>query len=174
VPGTPAFPAPAKVPLPTTPVAPAVAHAGLLDVVAGEVVGKTMGIVGTTELGPTVPTMGIGPTVPTMGNTPGTGTGGVELTPRLPISNDPNGIPVRALPPGTVGDVEVGMDDEAMLLEPEPHIPDVPDVSSVPDDIGISNVTEVADEVDVPEFAVVPKFAAVAGAALPDAVPPPS
>jgi hypothetical protein len=169
VPGTPAFPAPAKLPLPT-PVALVVAHAGLLAVVASEVVGETVGIVGTTELGPTVPTMG---------NTPGTGTGGVELTPRLPISKDPNGIPVRAPPPGTVGDVEVGMDDvgmddEAMLLEPEPHIPEVPDVSSVPDDIGISNVTEVADEVDVPEFAVVPEFAAVAGAALPDAVPPPS
>ncbi|MEH2565717.1 hypothetical protein [Bradyrhizobium sp. AZCC 2289] len=162
VPGTPAVPAPAKLP---TPLAPGAAHAGLLAVVAGEVVGETVGIVGTTELGPTVPTMG---------NTLGTGTGGVEPTPRLPISKDPNGIPVRAPPPGTVGDVEVGMDDEAMLLEPEPHIPDVPDVSSVPDDIGISNVSEVADEVDVPEFAVVPEFAAVAGAALPDAVPPPS
>jgi hypothetical protein len=98
----------------------------------------------------------------------------VELTPRLPISKDPNGIPVRAPPPGTVGDVEIGMDDEAMLLEPEPHIPDIPDVSSVPDDIGISDVTEVADEIDVPEFTVVPEFAAVAGAPLPDAVPPPS
>ena len=162
VPGSPAFPAPAKLPIP---LAPVVAHAGLLAVVAGEVVGETVGIVGTTELGPMVPTVG---------NTLGTGTGGVEPTPRLPISKDPNGIPVRAPPPGTAGDVEVGMDDEAMLLEPEPHIPDVPDVSSVPDDIGISNVTEVADEVDVPEFAVVPEFAAVAGAALPDAVPPPS
>jgi hypothetical protein len=66
------------------------------------------------------------------------------------------------------------MDDDAMLLEPEPHIPDVPDVSIVPDDIGISSVTEDADEVDVPEFAVAPVFVAVAGAALPDAVPPPS
>jgi hypothetical protein len=131
-------------------------------VVVGDVVGET---VGTSELGPTVTTTG---------NALGTGTAGVELTPRLPISKDPNGIPVRAPPPGTVGDVEVGMDDDAMLLEPEPHIPDVPDVSSVPDDIGISNVTEVADEGDVPEFAVAPVFAAVAGAALPDAVPPPS
>jgi len=164
VPGIPAFPAPAKRAIPTPP-APGVAHAGLLDVVAGEVVGETVGIAGIIELGPTVPTMG---------NTPGTGTAGVELTPRLPISNDPNGIPVRAPPPGTVGDVEVGMDDDAMLLEPEPHIPDVPDVSIVPDDIGISSVTEDADEVDVPEFAVAPVFAAVAGAALPDAVPPPS
>jgi hypothetical protein len=166
-PGTPAFPAPAKLPRPI-PLAPVAAHAGLLAA-AGEVVGKTVGIVGTAE---------IAPTVPTMGNSLGTGTGGVELTPRLPISKDPNGIPVRAPPPGTVGDVEIGveigMDDEAMLLEPEPHIPDIPDVSSVPDDIGISDVTEVADEIDVPEFTVVPEFAAVAGAPLPDAVPPPS
>jgi hypothetical protein len=162
-PGTPAFPAPAKLPRPI-PLAPVAAHAGLLAA-AGEVVGKTVGIVGTAE---------IAPTVPTMGNSLGTGTGGVELTPRLPISKDPNGIPVRAPPPGTVGDVEIGveigMDDEAMLLEPEPHIPDIPDVSSVPDDIGISIVTEV----DVPEFTVAPEFAAVAGAPLPDAVPPPS
>src|SRR5882757_10231448 len=97
-----------------------VPHAGLLDVVVGEVVGETVGIVGTSELGPIVLTVG---------NTLGTGAAGVELTPRLPISKDPNGIPVRAPPPGVVGDVEIGveigMDDEAMLLEPEPHIPDI-------------------------------------------------
>ncbi len=164
MPGTPAFPAPAKLPLPT-PAVLVVAHAGLLAVVAGEVVGETVGIVGTTELGPTVPTMG---------NTLGTGTGGVELTPRLPISKDPNGIPVRAPPPGTVGDVEIGMDDEAMLLEPEPHIPDIPDVSSIPEDVDIPDGIVICDDVDVPVVAMGSVVAAVAGAALPAAAPPPS
>jgi hypothetical protein len=56
-----------------------IAHAGLLAVV-GEVaalpiVGETVGIVGIME-----------PRVPTVGNTLGSGTAGVELTPRLPIS----------------------------------------------------------------------------------------
>ena len=64
-----------------------------------------MGIVGTNVV------------VPTVGKTPIVGTAAAELTPRLPISVDPNGIPVRAPPPGTVGDVEVGVDEEAMLLE---------------------------------------------------------
>jgi len=110
----------------------------------------------------------------------------VELTPRLPISKDPNGSPVRAPPPGAVGEVDVGLDDEALLLEPEPHIPDIPDVSSAPGDpvvTGISDVTGVAgvaDDVDVPDVAMVPddtavpEFAAVAGGAVPTPIPPPS
>jgi hypothetical protein len=163
VPVIPALPAPAKLPIPTLPMDP---HAGLLDVVVvGEVVA---GIVGASELGPTLLTVG---------NTLGTGTAGVELTPRLPISNDPNGIPVRAPPPGVLGEVDVGADDAARLLEPEPHIPDVPDVSSVPDDpedIGISDVTDVVGDADVADVAVVPEFAAVAGAAVPIPIPPPS
>jgi hypothetical protein len=173
VPVIPAFPAPAKLPIPPTavvPVVPVVAHAGLVD----GVVGKTVGIVGTNELGPTVPTTG---------NTFGTGTAGVELTPRLPISKDPNGTPVRAAPPGVVGAVDVGLDDEAMLLEPEPHIPDIPEVSSTAEDpvvTGISDVTGVAGDVDVPDvvvmpdIAAVPEFPAVAGGAVPAAIPPPS
>jgi hypothetical protein len=131
-----------------------VAHAGLLDVVTGEVVGETVGIVGIVELG----------TVPTKGNTLGSGTAGVELTPRLLISKDPNGMPVRAPPPGVVGDVDVGLDDAATLLEPEPHIPDIPEVSSIPEDI----------DVDIPGIAMVPGSAAVAGVEAPTAVPPPS
>jgi hypothetical protein len=97
------------------------------------------------------------PTVPTVGNTLIVGTAAAELTPRLPISVDPIGIPVRAPPPGVVGDV--GVDDEAILLEPEPHIPDV---------------AEIPDDVDVPDIAVAPDVAAVAGIAAPTAVPPPS
>jgi hypothetical protein len=147
-------------------VAPVVAHAGLLDVVVGDI-GERVGIVGTSELGPTVPTIG---------NTPVVGTAGAELTPRLLISIEPNGIPVRAAPPGVVGDVDVdvGVDDEAMLLEPEPHIPDIPDVSSVPADVDIPVGTDICDDVDVPGVAVGSVVAAVAGVAVPAAVPPPS
>src|SRR5258708_5032050 len=122
VPATPAFPAPTvpALPIPALPTRPVAVHAVLV------VGGETVGIVGTNELGPTVPTMG---------NTPVVGTAGAELTPRLSISIEPNGIPVRAAPPGAVGDVDVdvGVDDETVLVEPEPHIPDIPDVSSIPE-----------------------------------------
>jgi hypothetical protein len=160
VPVTPAFPAPTDpaLPMPAPPMPPVAEHVAVL---AGG--GETVGTVGTNELGPTVPTMG---------NTPVVGTAGAELTPRLPISIEPNGIPVRAAPPGVVGivDVDVGVDDDAMLLEPEPHIPDIPDVSSIPEDVDIPDDIDV----DVPEVAVLPVVAAVAGVAVPAAIPPPS
>ena len=145
--------------------------------VAAVVVGdETVGIVGANALGPTVPTMG---------NTPIVGTAGAELTPRLLISVEPNGIPVRATPPGVVGVVDVGVDDAAMLLEPEPHIPDMPDVS-IPAVVDIPGGIDICEDVDVPGIAVgsvvatvasvpvLPDAAAVAGAAAPGAVPPPS
>jgi hypothetical protein len=121
--------------------------------------------------------------VPTVGNTLIVGTAAAELTPRLPISVDPNGIPVRAPPPGVVGDVDVGVDDETTLLEPEPHIPDIPEVSSVPEVVDIPDVPKMLDEVDVPDvdapdIAVVPDIAAlpavVALAGAPVPIPPPS
>src|SRR6266436_8187107 len=168
-PATPAFPAPMvpALPIPALPTPPVAVHAVLV------VGGETVGIVGTNELGPTVPTMG---------NTPVVGTAGAELTPRLLISIEPNGIPVLAAPPGVVGvvDVDVGVDDEAMLLEPEPQIPDIPDVSSIPEDVDIPAVADIPDDVGAPDVAVVsdiavlPVVAAVAGAALPAAAPPPS
>jgi hypothetical protein len=116
----------------------------------------TVGTVGTTAIDPTVPTTGI------------IGTAAAELTPRLPISVDPNGIPVRATPPGVMGDVDVGVEDETMLLDPEPHIPDMPEVSSNPD------VVDIPDVADIPAVAIVPDVAAVAGAAVPTPIPPPS
>ena len=75
-----------------------------------------------------------------------------------------------------VGDVGVGAEDETMLLEPEPHIPDVPDVSSIPEDV------DIAGDIDVPAFdgvgilgtGRVPGSTAVAGAEAPGVVPPPS
>jgi hypothetical protein len=155
---------------------PVVPHVAVLAVA-----GERVGIVGANELGPTVPVMG---------NTPVVGTAGAELTPRLLISIEPKGIPVRAPPPGVVGnvdaDVDVGVDDEARLLEPEPHIPDIPDVPSIPKDVDVPNGTDICDDVDDPGVAVgsvvaavggvavVPVVAAVAGAAVPAAVPPPS
>jgi hypothetical protein len=174
----PALPAPTELalPIPAVPTPPLTEHVAVL--VVG---GKTAGIVGTTELGPTVPAMG---------NAPGSGTAGAEPTPRLLISIEPKGMPVRATPPGTVGAIDVGVDDEAMLLEPEPHIPGIPDVSS--DVVDVPDGTDISDEVDVPGIAVgsvvaavagipvVPDVAmlsvvaAVAGAAVPGAVPPPS
>jgi hypothetical protein len=127
--------------------------------VSGEV---TVGIVGTNGA------------IPTVGNTLIVGTAAAELTPRLPISIDPNGIPVRAPPPGVVGDVDVGVDDEAILLEPEPHIPDNPVVSSIPEVVDIPDDDDIPDDIDVPDIVVAPDVAAVAGVAAPTAVPPPS
>jgi len=69
-----------------------------------------------------------------------------------------------------VADVDVGVDDAAVLLEPAPHIPDNPDVSSIPEDVDTPDVAESADDVDIPDVA------AVAGVVVPFAIaiPPPS
>jgi hypothetical protein len=114
---------------------------------------------------------------PTVGDTLIVGTAAAELTPRLPISKDPNGIPARATPPGAVGAVEVGVDDEATLLEPEPHIPDIPAVSSIPEVVDTPDVlkrlaeAEIPD-VDAPDIAGVPDIAALPVVPVP--IPPPS
>ena len=81
-PATPPFPAPMvpALPTPALPMPPVAVHVEVLAVA-----GDTVGIAGGSELGPTVPTMG---------NTPVVGTAGAELTPRLPISIEPKGIPV--------------------------------------------------------------------------------
>jgi hypothetical protein len=127
------------------------------EAVAGDATG---GIVGIGELGPTV------------GDTPVVGTNGAELTPRLLISIEPNGIPARAPPLGVVDEVDVGFDDEATLLEPEPHVPDNPDVSSMPEDVDTPDVAEIADDVDIPDVAMVPVAGVVVPVAI--AIPPPS
>jgi hypothetical protein len=149
---------------------------GIVLVVVDEAVagGETVGIAGIdgAEL----------PTLPGAGNTLVVGTAGAALTPRLPISKDANGTPVRAGALDVVGDVDVGDDDEAMLLEPAPHIPDSPDVSSIPEDVDTPDVAEIADDVDtpddidVPEVAVLPDVAAAPGIVVPFAIPipPPS
>jgi hypothetical protein len=127
-----------------------VGHAVEDGTAAGDV---TVGMTGTTALFGT-----------TMGDTLTIGTAAAELTPKLPISIDPSGIPARAMPPGVVG--VVGAEDKTTLLEPEPHIPDIPEVSSIPDVADVPDVADIPGEVDIP------KVAAVAGAVIP--TPPPS
>jgi hypothetical protein len=127
--------------------------------------GVTVGMVGT---------IAVGPTKPTLGDTLSVGTAAAELTPRLPISVEPSGIPVRAAPPIVVGDVDVGVEDAAMLLEPEPHMPDMPDVCSIPEVVNVPDVAEISDDVDNPGEVDIPDVAAVAGAAVPTPIPPPS
>jgi hypothetical protein len=136
-------------------------HWKLLVVVDAAVGGDvTVGTGGTAGAG--VPTM------PTVGATVIVGTAGAELTPRLLISVEPSGSPVRATPPGAVGDADVGVDDAARLVDPEPHIADMPEVSGIPEVVDIPDVADIPDDVDIPVAA------AVAGAAAPAAMPPPS
>ena len=115
----------------------------------------------------------VGETVGT-GDTLGVGTADAALTPRLPISLDPIGIPARAPPLVVAGEVEVGLDDAATLLEPEPHIPVNPDVSGIPEDVDSPDVAEIAVEVDIPDEADVPSIAAVVGVVVAVVIPPPS
>src|ERR1700730_4789597 len=92
---------------------------GVVPAVVDEAVagGETVGIVGTDGAGL--------PTLPVMGNTLVVGSADEGLTPRLPISYDPNGTPARALLAVVmVGDaVVVGVADPGRVLGPEPHIP---------------------------------------------------
>jgi hypothetical protein len=131
------------------------------------VAGEAVGIVGTGNFGPTVPVMG---------NTLAVGTAGAALTPRLPTSVESNGTPARAPPLVALDDVDVGFDDAAMLLDPEPHMPVNPEVSSIPEDVDSPDVAEIAVEVDIPDDIDVPDVAAVAGVVVPVAIaiPPPS
>jgi hypothetical protein len=60
------------------------------------------------------------------------------------------------------------VDDDTMLLEPEPHIPDMPEVSGIPGVVEVPGVADAPDEIGISDVT------AVAGAALPAAIPPPS
>ncbi|MGA2994825.1 hypothetical protein [Bradyrhizobium sp.] len=98
------------------------------------------------------------------------GIGAEELTPRLPISTEPRGIPVRGLPPGTVGDV--GVEDAVRLFEPEPHIPDIPAVSSNPEADKVGLITDMPAPGKDP--AIPPAVTPVAGTEFAIDIPPPS
>jgi hypothetical protein len=120
---------------------------------------ETAGIVGTVPFGPTV--LAIGETL-------GAGTAAQAPTPRLAISVESSGIPARAL--GVADDAEVGADDEATLVAPEPHIPDKPAVVAVPE------VDDNPDVADIPGDIVAwtaEVMDAVAGGAVPFSVTPP-
>ena len=121
--------------------------------------------------------------VPINGDVLGVGTGAIELIPRLPISVEPNGIPARALVLDMVDDV--GVEDAATLVEPDPHIPDIPDVSSTPEEVDMPELCSIPEVVDIPdvadgsvdmlgEAAVLPADMPVAGAEVPSTSPPPS
>jgi hypothetical protein len=62
-----------------------------------------------------------------------------------------------------------------MLLEPEPHIPDIPDVF-IPEDVDTPDDVDIPlpDDVDTPGIGMVPGSTAAAGGEAPAAVPPPS
>jgi len=89
----------------------------LVEVDSGVV---TTGMVGT--VGRVVPVV-----VVANGDALSVGNVAQELTPRLAISEEPNGIPVLGLPPGVVGVVDVGVEGDRPL-EPGLHIPDTPTV----------------------------------------------
>jgi hypothetical protein len=72
--------------------------------------------------------------------------------------------------PVVAGGVDVGLDDAAMLLEPEPHIPVNPDVSCVAEDMASPDVGEIAVDVDIPGDAA----AEAAAVPVAIAIPPPS
>jgi hypothetical protein len=82
----------------------------------------------------------------------GVGTTGAALTPALPISTEPNGIPVRAAPPGDTDGIAA---DDAALLELVPHVPEVaaPPGSDVPvpAPIAVPPPSKVVPEPDVPD-----------------------
>jgi hypothetical protein len=91
---------------------------GSVEAGGGAVTAGMTGIVGNEALAPTV-----------LANGDIVGIGAKELTPRLAISQEPSGIPTLGLPPGVVGVIDVGVDaDIGGLLDPAPHIPEIPTV----------------------------------------------
>lgn len=157
--------------------------AGRAEVGGGAVTTGMTGIVGDGTLGTTVLANG---------ETAGVGIGAEELTPRLAISQESRGIPILGLPPGVVGVVAVGLDgDIGGPLDPAPHIPDTPTVpnaalvdipvaGNVPGSVGGADGADIPADCGVPELVAMPVIAAppavgaVAAAADPIAIPPPS
>lgn len=126
----------------------------------------------------TVGTAGaVNATLPVTSGTAGVGTSAAELTPRFPISVESRGMPILGLPPIVVGAVELGVEDAAMLSEPEPHMPDMPAVSSVPEVelcvIPDIVVAAIPDDMLI-DAAVFPAMSPVAAVDPAIAIPPPS
>jgi hypothetical protein len=128
--------------------------------VMGSVGAATAVVLGVGSV--TVGTVGIaGAMVLTVGATVMVGTAAAELIPRLPISVEPIGMPVRITPPGATG--EVGVDDAARLPDPAPHMLDIPDVS-IRADVGGMPDDDTIGIVDI----------VLCGVTVPTATPPPS
>jgi hypothetical protein len=122
---------------------------------AGSVTAGTVGIAGAMVL--------------MVGATAMVGTAAAELIPRLPISVEPIGMPVRITPPGATG--EVGIDDAARLPDPAPHMLDIPDVS-IRADVGGMPDDDIADDIGAPAIGIVDIV--LCGVTVPTATPPPS
>ncbi len=77
----------------------------------------------------------------------GVGTTSNGLTPALPISTEPNGIPVRGRPPGDAGDVA------ALVVELVPQAPDIAALpgSDVPVPVPVPPPSKVVLEPDIPD-----------------------
>jgi hypothetical protein len=138
------------------------------------------GVAGTAGVGTTFEIVGIVVVPIGPSDTLGVGIAAAELTPRLAISVESSGIPVRGIPPGVVGTVDVGVvGDVAMLPELNPHKPDTPTSVEAVDipKIGIPEAVDVVDGADIavaPDIAAGPAVAAVAAVADPIVIPPPS
>src|SRR5689334_2313369 len=97
--------------------------------------------VGTETVGMTgAPT--VEPTALANGDTPAVGIGAAELIPALLISEESSGIPVRDTALPALDEVDKGVDDAVTLLEPDPHIPDIPAVSMAAGGIECVDVDE--------------------------------
>jgi hypothetical protein len=75
----------------------------------------------------------------------GVGTTSNGLTPALPISTEPNGIPVRGRPPGDVGDVV------ALVLELVPQAPDIAALPGSDVPVPVPPPSKVVLEPDIPD-----------------------
>ena len=137
---------------------PEMASAGAATATVFDAGGVMAGTVGT-----------VAAIVLTVGATAMVGTTAAELTPRLPISVEPIGMPVRITPPGATG--EVGIDDAARLPEPAPHMLDIPDVS-IRADVGEMLDDDIADDIGAPAIGIVDIV--LCGVTAPTATPPPS
>jgi hypothetical protein len=98
---------------------------GIVDAVVGELAAGMIGPLGTV--------------VVTVGMALGPGTASKVLMPRLPISVDPNGIPT---PRPELLAVEVGVDEAAGFVAPEPHMLERPEVSIMAVVVGNPDVAE--------------------------------
>jgi hypothetical protein len=89
----------------------------------GVVTGGNVPVVETDDDGPGAAAVGAGLTVDSGNDETAGAPIGAVLSPPLPISTEPNGIPARETPPGDEDDVAA--DDDASLLEGVPHVSEV-------------------------------------------------